>query len=385
MLVVAPLLRKELMAIDPLNNPVYARFGVTPVINAGGTHTTHGGSMMRPEVREAMSLASESFIDLVELKRATGKYVAEITGAEAGLICSGAAGGLVLATAAVMTGTDATKIAQLPNTIGLKIEILTQANNPTGYLKCHEYAGAVMTYAGSFSGGATAEELAAAITDSTAGILYTYAYGPARGGLTAPEVSAVAKAAGVPFIVDGAAMLPPASNLNRFIDEGADLVTFSGGKYIGGPQSAGLLAGRADLIEAALENSGPGMAIGRPQKVGREEMIGMVTALQLFIESDDEARQDAMRARANNLCSRLQGLAGVSATVEQDYESYHVPNVVIVLDGGEDEIERVWSELHEGSPRIYVAKNHGGLAANMVNVSDGQEDVIADRLIEVIR
>ena len=173
------------MAIDPLNNPVYARFGVTPVINAGGTHTTHGGSMMRPEVREAMSLAAESFVDLVELKRATGRFVAEITGAEAGMICSGAAGGLVLATAAVMAGTDPEKIAQLPNSTGMKNEILMQRNNPSGYTKCHEYAGATLTYAGNESG-ATQDQLADAITDDTAAILHTFAYGPACPGLTLP-------------------------------------------------------------------------------------------------------------------------------------------------------------------------------------------------------
>jgi len=198
------------MAIDPLNNPVYARFGVTPVINAGGTHTTHGGSMMRPEVREAMSLAAESFVDLVELKRATGRFVAEITGAEAGMICSGAAGGLVLATAAVMTGTDPEKIAQLPNSTGMKNEILMQRNNPSGYTKCHEYAGATLTYAGNESG-ATQDQLADAITDDTAAILHTFAYGPARPGLTLPETVKVARNARnpLPVIVDGAAMLPP--------------------------------------------------------------------------------------------------------------------------------------------------------------------------------
>lgn len=371
------------MTNSPLNNPVYTRFGVTPLINAGGTHTTHGGSMMRQEVREAMSMASESFVDLVELKRATGDFVAEITGAEAGLICSGAAGGLVLATAAVMTGTDPEKIARLPDTSGMKGEILTQANNPGGYIKCHKYAGAKMTYAGG-ENGATAEELEAAITDQTAGVLYTYAYGPARGGLTAPEVAEIAHAAGVPLIVDGAAMLPPKSNLTKYISEGADLVTFSGGKYIGGPQSAGLLAGRADLIEAALENSGPSMAIGRPQKVGREELIGMATALQLFIETDDEPRMNEMWSQAEYIKSRIDGLSGVQAEVVLDHLSYHVPNCVITLEGGQAEIDRVWEEMHEGSPRVYIARNHGGLAANMVNVSDGLEKAIADRLVEVL-
>ena len=370
------------MAIDPLNNPVYARFGVTPVINAGGTHTTHGGSMMRPEVREAMSLAAESFVDLVELKRATGRFVAEITGAEAGMICSGAAGGLVLATAAVMAGTDPEKIAQLPNSTGMKNEILMQRNNPSGYTKCHEYAGATLTYAGNESG-ATQDQLADAITDDTAAILHTFAYGPARPGLTLPETVEVARNARnpLPVIVDGAAMLPPKENLTKYISEGADLVTFSGGKYIGGPQSAGLLAGRAELVEAALHNGGPGMAVGRPQKVGREELVGMATALQLFVESDDEARIDAMQRRAQHISDRLQGIPGITASVELDYLQFHVPNCVIRFDSA-DEADRVWEGMHEGNPRVYIARISGGLTANAVNILDGQEEAVAQRLVE---
>ena len=370
------------MAIDPLNNPVYARFGVTPVINAGGTHTTHGGSMMRPEVREAMSLAAESFVDLVELKRATGRFVAEITGAEAGMICSGAAGGLVLATAAVMAGTDPEKIAQLPNSTGMKNEILMQRNNPSGYTKCHEYAGATLTYAGNESG-ATQDQLTDAITDDTAAILHTFAYGPARPGLTLPETVKVARNARnpLPVIVDGAAMLPPKENLTKYISEGADLVTFSGGKYIGGPQSAGLLAGRAELVEAALLNSGPGMAVGRPQKVGREELVGMATALQLFVESDDEARTDAMQRRAQHISDRLQGIPGITASVELDYLQFHVPNCVIRFDSA-DEADRVWEGMHEGNPRVYIARISGGLTANAVNILDGQEEAVAQRLVE---
>ena len=370
------------MAIDPLNNPVYARFGVTPVINAGGTHTTHGGSMMRPEVREAMSLAAESFVDLVELKRATGRFVAEITGAEAGMICSGAAGGLVLATAAVMTGTDPEKIAQLPNSTGMKNEILMQRNNPSGYTKCHEYAGATLTYAGNESG-TTQDQLSDAITDDTAAILHTFAYGPARPGLTLPETVEVARNARnpLPVIVDGAAMLPPKENLTKYISEGADLVTFSGGKYIGGPQSAGLLAGCTELVEAALLNSGPGMAVGRPQKVGREELVGMATALQLFVESDDEARTDAMQRRAQHISDRLQGIPGITASVELDYLQFHVPNCVIRFDSA-DEADRVWEGMHEGNPRVYIARISGGLTANAVNILDGQEEAVAQRLVE---
>ena len=371
------------MSSDPLNNPVYARFGVTPLINAGGTHTTHGGSMMSAEVREAMSLASESYVNLVELKRATGDFVAEVTGAESGLICSGAAGGLLLATAAVMTGTDANKIAKLPDTTGLKNEILTQHNNPGGYMKCHEYAGAQIKLSGN-EDGATSAQFEDSISDKTAGILYTFAYGPARNGLSLKQTVEIANHNGVPVIVDGAAMLPPKSNLTRYIDDGADLVTFSGGKYIGGPQSAGLLAGRKDLIEAALLNSGPEMAVGRPAKVGREEMIGMATALQLFIESDDEQRMTAMKDQADHIHNRLKDLPGVTVSVEHDHLQFHVPNCVIKFNGDATAADRVWQALHRGNPRVYIARIDGGLSANMVNLAAGQELVVADRLIEAI-
>ena len=371
------------MSSDPLNNPVYARFGVTPLINAGGTHTTHGGSMMSAEVREAMSLASESYVNLVELKRATGDFVAEVTGAESGLICSGAAGGLLLATAAVMTGTDANKIAQLPDTTGLKNEILAQHNNPSGYMKCHEYAGAQIKLSGN-EDGATSAQFEDSISDKTAGILYTFAYGPARNGLSLKQIVEIANHNGVPVIVDGAAMLPPKSNLTRYIEDGADLVTFSGGKYIGGPQSAGLLAGRKDLIEAALLNSGPEMAVGRPAKVGREEMIGMATALQLFIESDDEQRMTAMKDQADHIHNRLKDLPGVTVSVEHDHLQFHVPNCVIKFNGDATAADRVWQALHRGNPRVYIARVDGGLAANMVNLRVGQELVVADRLIEAI-
>jgi L-seryl-tRNA(Ser) seleniumtransferase len=250
-------------------------------------------------------------------------------------------------------------------------------------MKVHEYAGARVVLAGN-NNGATEDEMSAAITDRTAAILFTFAYGDPPGGLTLPEVVKIARTADVPVIVDGAAMLPPKTNLTKYIDEGADLVTYSGGKYIGGPQSTGLLAGRADLIEAALMNSGPHMAIGRPQKVGREDMIGMATALQLFVESDDESRQVSMRKKAEYINECLQGIDGISSSVEQDFKKYHVPNCVIRFDQGQGRIDEIWEALHEGTPRIYIARNPGGLAANMVNLQDGEEKLVARRLVEIL-
>ena len=367
-----------------LDNPVYARFGVTPVINAGGTHTTHGGSMMKPEVLEAMKEASRSYVDLVELKRATGRFVAEVTGAEAGMITCGAASGIVLATAACMTGTDEAAVRLLPNTDGLRDEIVMQMAHYGAYGNVHSFAGATVILAGSVAG-CTAGELDRAITDATAAVSYTFAYGAPSTDLSLRDVVEVAHARDVPVMVDSAAMLPPKENLHRFIREGADLVTFSGGKFIGGPQSTGLLFGREDLIEAALMNSGPGQSIGRPQKVGREDLIGMATALQLYVEADEEADIDRMRRQAEHVRAEVAGLSGIRASVELDQQRYFVPNCVISFESGPgDAGSRIAAALHEGDPRIYVARAEGGIAVNPFNLQEGQEQIVGRRLVEEI-
>ena len=372
------------MTQSRLNNPVYARFGITPVINAGGTHTTHGGSMMKPEVLEAMRMASQSYVDLVELKKATGKFVAEVTGAEAGMICAGAASGIVLATAACMTGTDDTAVKQLPNTTGLKNEIIMQMVHYGVYGNVHRFAGAKLVFAGSVSG-CTAGELDRLITEKTAAVGYTFSYGGAPASLSLPQVAAIAHAHGVPVMVDAAAMVPPKDNLRRFIREGADLVTFSGGKFIGGPQSTGLLFGRADLVEAAMMNSGPGQSIGRPQKVGREDLIGMATALQLYSESDEDAAIARMSKQADRIQERVSKLDDVEASVELDQQKYFVPNCIVTFKSGPaDAGDRVASGMHEGNPRVYVARAGSGLAVNTFNLQEGEEDIVADRLVEEI-
>jgi len=340
--------------------------------------------MMKPEVLEAMRLASQSYVDLVELKRATGRFVAEVTGAEAGMICAGAASGIVLATAACMTGNDDSAVKQLPDTTGLKNEIVMQMVHFGGYGNVHRFAGAKVVFAGSVSG-CTAGEMERSITDKTAAVGYTFSYGGAPASLSLPQVVEIAHARGVPVMVDAAAMVPPRDNLRRFIREGADLVTFSGGKFLGGPQSTGLLFGRADLVEAALMNSGPGQAIGRPQKVGREEQIGMATALQLYVESDEDAAISRMMKQAEHVRDRVSKLNGVEASVELDQQKYFVPNCIITFKSGPDDAgDRVASALHEGDPRVYVARSGSGIAVNAFNIQEGEEMIIADRLVEEI-
>jgi len=206
---------------------IYKELGATPVINATGSVTMLGGSTPAPEVKEAMERAEGAYIPLMELEEKAGQAIADMASVEAAYITSGAGSALTLATAALMAGDDDDKIQQLPDTTGMKNEILMQRNNSSGYTKCHEYAGATLTYAGNESG-ATQDQLADAITDDTAAILHTFAYGPPRPGLTLPETVEVARNVRnpLPVIVDGAAMLPPKENLTKYISEGADLVTF---------------------------------------------------------------------------------------------------------------------------------------------------------------
>ena len=367
------------------NNAVYQRLGITPVVNAGGTHTTHGGSMMRSEVINAMAIASQSFVDLAELKISTGKYVAKVTGAEGGMITCGAASGIVLATAACMTGTNESYIRKLPNTEGMKNEILMQFNHYGVYGNVHRFAGANVTFAGNVSG-CTSDELEGSITKQTAGISYTYAHGYPLPSLSLEEVVTLAHRNGVPVMVDAAAMLPPKENLTKFVELGADLVIFSGGKFIGGPQSTGLLFGNKNLVESALLNSGPNPSIGRPQKVGREELVGMVTALELYVESDENEIIDRMTRQAELVCSKIGGIQGVNVAVKMDLQKYFVPTCVIGFQSnGSEKATSVADLMHEGNPRVYVAKSDTEIAINPFNLRTGEENIVADRLLDVLQ
>jgi L-seryl-tRNA(Ser) seleniumtransferase len=252
------------------------------------------------------------------------------------------------------------------------------------YGNVHRFAGAKLVFAGSVSG-CTVGELDRLITDNTAAISYTFSYGGVPASLSLEQVAEIAHARGVPVMVDAAAMVPPRNNLRRFILEGADLVTFSGGKFIGGPQSTGLLFGRADLVEAAMMNSGPGQSIGRPQKVGREDLIGMATALQLYSESDEDAAIARMSRQAERIQERLSRFDDVETTVELDQQKYFVPNCIIIFKNeAADASDQVASGMHEGNPRVYVARAGSGLAVNTFNLQEGEEEIVADRLVEEI-
>jgi len=336
---------------------------------------------------EAMAMASQSFIGLEELNEKVGEYIAQTSGAEAGMVVSGAAGGVVMSMAACMTGTNSAKIRQLPNTDGMKDELIIQKIHRGGYSHMYGFTGAKFVEIGSIDG-TLEEELEAAFTEKTAAVNYLFAPGLLQKGLSLKKLSEIAHAHDVPVIVDAAAMLPPKSNLRRYISDGADLVTFSGGKFIRGPQGTGLLFGRKDLIEAATANGPPNHAIGRPQKVTREEMVGLYTALKLFMEQDDDSLMASYRASIEPAFEILQALDGVNVSIEFDPQKYHVPTVVVRLNSEANGIDpqKLLKDLLEGEPRVFVTYDLGvdSVSINPINLKDGQAEQVAHRIAELL-
>ena len=278
------------------SNEFYNRLGVKRIINAASWITVYGGSIMQPAVVEAMNEASRWFIDLHELNQKAGEVIARLTGAEAGLVTAGSAAGMVLESAACIAGNDPARVWQLPDTTGMKNEIVIHRAHRVNYDHSFRVTGAQLVEIGNT--GTTHEwELEAAINENTAAVAYVF--GPRPGGaLPLPRVVEIAHERDVPVVVDAAAMLPPPENLTKFIDQGADLVSFSGGKGVLGPQSTGILAGRADLIEAAYANSAPNSeSIGRAAKVCKEEIAGLVTALEIFVDTDFDAVQAGLEGQ----------------------------------------------------------------------------------------
>jgi uncharacterized pyridoxal phosphate-dependent enzyme len=256
---------------------VYEELGIEPVINAAATLTRLGGSRMPPPVVAAMGRAAESFVDLPELQRRVGQRIAALTGNEAAYVTSGAAAGIVLAVAACVAGTDPELVAAFPCRPGAdQPEVIVHRSQRNGYDYAARQTGARMVEVGE-----TTAELRTAMTERTACVLWFAGEHYAAGAPPLAEVIAVARDGGVPIIVDAAAQIPTLANLWRFTREmGADAAIFSGGKGLRGPQSSGLVLGRAEIIEGCRANGNPNCSIGRPMKAGKEELVGLLAAVE---------------------------------------------------------------------------------------------------------
>ena len=379
------------MTLEP-GGTYYERLGVKRVINAASWLTMLGGSIMPPPVVKAMEDASRWFVDLHELNEKAGHSIAKFTGAEAGLVTAGSAAGMLLEAAACMTGSDPAKVRRLPDTAGMKSEIVIHWAHRVGYDRSFRAAGATVVQIGSTD--VTREwELEEAINENTAAVAYVFA--PRQGGaLPLPKVVEIAHSRGVPVVVDAAAMLPPAENLTRYVAMGADMVSFSGGKGVLGPQSTGILCGRKDLINAAYLNSSPNSdGIGRTAKVCKEEIVGLIAALELFVDTDHQAVMAGWRAKCKYVVSALLDIPGVrvqiaEATPELDEFLSATPRAFVFLDKswrGPSE-EEVVERLRDGNPSIRVgsAGFAGGIAIIPVNLQDGEEEIVSRRLKEVL-
>jgi len=366
---------------------IYDKLGIKKLINAEGTLTRLGGSVMDPGVMEEMIEASKYFVDLNELLEKAGEYVANLLGVEACYITSGAAAGLTLSIAACMTGTDPAKIRQLPGMHGLKNEVLIQKSHRNGYDHAVRQAGVTLIEFGLIKE-TYAWELRAAISDRTAAIVHFLEFENNR-NLALSEVIPIAKEMGVPLIVDAAAELPPVENLSRFFHMGADLTVFSGGKDIGGPQSSGLVVGRRDLIDACALNANPNYSIGRAMKVGKEEIAGMIAALERYLTQDFAAEEKLWEDMVATIVNTLADIPGLDARRVSPAEPGVQPNWIprVYLDWEKETIplssSEVKSLLRQGEPGIAVGSTSTGLYVNPQTLKPGQEKIIAKTLRKV--
>ena len=368
---------------------IYDKIGVRKIINAAGNLTTLGGSLMPPQVLEAMEEASRYYVDMFELQSKAGEMIAEVTGSEAALITNGAAAALTLATAACITGKDRSKMDRLPNTEGMRNEVIIQRGHRNPFDQAILAAGARFVVVGK-PYNTCSRDIEEAINGKTAAISH-FVHAEVT-GLSLEEVLRIGKEKEVPIIVDAAAELPPVKNLRRFVEMGSDLVIFSGGKGIRGPQTSGILCGRRELVEAAAMQMSPNFGIGRSMKVGKEEIVGLLVALKLFLEGDHEEERRGWERKAQYIFKELSPLPGLKVAIvhpELAARPVIVPRIQLTLEEGFQDltVQGLAEELRRGKPPIYV--NTQLLPKGVILISpqcllEGEEKLIVERIKEIL-
>ena len=382
------------MGRDPRQN-VYTRLGVKTVINCRGTWTYLSGSLEFPEVRAAQVEAAQHFVNVLELQRAVGRRLSELTGAESGIVTSGAAGAMAAATAGCMAGTDDKNIWQLPDTTGLKHEVI-MVGGRSAFDSAIRLTGAklILTY--------SPEELVNAINENTA-MIYTTDLGDKLA-----KVLAISKDHKVPMLLDDAAGIPPADNAKLYARMGIDMYCFSGGKGLRGPQCSGLLLGRKDLIEAALLNCSPREgAVCRPMKVGKEEIIGCLTALETWLKLDEKKLYAEWNGRIDRIRKLVETVPGVKTgtfipddgnryptlTISWDQKAwgYTISDCVKQLRAGDPVIEVLGADnpslvttVREGNPNPKERKQPDHIELVSMTIKPGEEMIVGQRLRAIL-
>jgi L-seryl-tRNA(Ser) seleniumtransferase len=371
----------------------YEKLGVKPFINAAGTYTVLSASTMPEEVQAAISIASKYPVQLEELLRASGEYLAKRLQCEAALVTAGAASALTLGTAACITNGNANAIVSIPpDMTGLKNEVVVQKTHR------YEYDHALRNCGIRFVEVEALPEYDAAFNDRT--VMAHFFNAADQGEISREDWVRVAHQHGVPCFNDASADVPPIANLWNYTKMGFDLVTFSGGKGIRGPQCTGLLLGRKDLIEAAVKNNSPNSnTIGRGMKVAKEEIVGLVAAVDWLLAQDEDAMQNEFWRRAERIAESVKSLPGVETRISVPPVANHVPHLIITYDPSRIKLtgKEVMAKMREGTPRIELNPASGGGSASkglesgtstiVVGVwmlQPGEELVVARRLREVL-
>ena len=369
-----------------MSENVYERIGARPVINAGGNTTTWGGSTPPAEVRRAMEQAGESFVEMEELLAASGDHLAGLLGVEAAYPAAGCYAALVLSTAACLTGNDPDKMDRLPDTTGMKDEIVLQQCQRYGYDRAYTVPGSKLVLAGD-DDGCTLDELDAAIGPNTAAIAYLVQSDPKNSAVSLEDAVDLARSRGVLSVVDAAAQIYPLDYMRRNAQSG-DLVCF-GGKYMGAPHSTGFACGKKDLIEAVTAHGfiGP-RPLGRGMKMDRQEIVGLAVAVEAWVNTDHEQRLVDYGAKFSVIEDALRGASGVKETKVMATGNYYSLMLGVVLDTEKlgKNAEQVNEELLDGSPRIRLAGAEGDdtVTINVHTLLEGEERIIADRMRELL-
>ena len=370
------------LAARPAKRDVYKELGIRPLINAAGTYTRLSGSLLSKEALEALEGASRQYVNIDELHEAVGKKIASLLDVEAALVTAGAASALTLGAAACVAGKDPEKIRRIPDTAGMKNEAIIQKSHRFGYDHAVRNVGVRLIEVHS------REDLERAAGDRTALMLFLNSANP-KGEIKDEEFARLGKKLGVPTFNDCAADVPPVENLTRYLKMGFDLVAVSGGKGLRGPQCSGLLLGRKDLVEAAVLNNNPySDSVARTNKVGKEEIIGLWAALELYVKQDHQAQWRAWEKRVQTISDLLAPLKAVQKEMYVPEIANHAPHLRITWDyvaSGLSTVEVV-RQLREGEPRIEVVPEHkDAIQVAVWMLEPGEEQIVGKRLREILK
>ncbi|QTH40732.1 aminotransferase class V-fold PLP-dependent enzyme [Cohnella sp. LGH] len=365
---------------------IYKRLGVKEMINAADSYTIIGGSLMPDEVIEAMSEAARAFVSIEELHDAVGKRLAELTRNEAAMVTGGAAAAMAIAAAACMAGADGELAGKLPCAEAGRNEILLYSCQNNGFVQAVRLTGAKVIELEDRNPDSD-RQLREAITARTACLLYFVStqferYAPPLG-----DVISICRERGVPVIVDAAAQLPPVSNLWAYTEMGVDLVIFSGGKTLRGPQNTGLVVGRADLIAACRAHSSPRSSVGRPMKVSKESLVGLLAAVERYVGLDQEELSRQYEFAVETICAHARRLGLRAERLYPGPTGQSYPRAALYPDPSCGyTAESLQAELKSGEPAIWVglSEDKAAILVNPLHLQDREIALVCDRLARLV-